>query len=529
MESEFHRQLHTNYVPTDQEIERIRQDLVLQTKEAERLDNLIQELSTQRDKIRTYIASHRALISTPRRLPRDIIDEIFLACLPTTRNATMSFKEAPLLLCRVCSAWRHIALSTPALWASLHIPFHFVLADERRMPALVEWLERSGACPLSLSLVGDGSDHGWGESNIFLESEAVASLHELLASHAKRWRRVKLAEFYPGTLSQFVGTPAPNLEDLDIQGDLPLVLLAPDEIQLAKGPTLRKVTLHSWNLNALRRDMGWDHLTHLVVYCHASGAQVSDPVHPFALLSQTPRLVSFEFTPHLSPGAPISKSLTLPFLRRLVVKDPYSLHVGMLDDLLQNLHMPELRYLVLPVAITAITDRTLVQLSTNSPLITHLHCLIDLFLDSMHIAKGAFLPALTYLELRDTAGKSSAQASTREWSPLPQIVQLFRGLTPTQGCPFPTLAELSVRDCLSQFFAKILREFLERWVDPGMSLRRLSIGFLYDQKESCDDCVAAFRARGVEVSLTFPAPGHPWEPQWKPVDAYIGLPSIMSD
>ncbi|KAK6996967.1 hypothetical protein R3P38DRAFT_3068936 [Favolaschia claudopus] len=128
MESRFTHRFGTNYVPTDEEIEEIRADLLCRTEELTRIDERIRELSEQRDKILAYIEPRKALA-------------IFLACLPTGRNAVMSAQEAPLLLCRICSAWRTAALSMPRLWASLHIPIEFVYAkSDTRRPAVEQWL-----------------------------------------------------------------------------------------------------------------------------------------------------------------------------------------------------------------------------------------------------------------------------------------------------------------------------------------------------------------------------------------------------
>ncbi|KAJ7823990.1 hypothetical protein B0H14DRAFT_1307061 [Mycena olivaceomarginata] len=115
MKSRFFHHFNTNYVPSDEEIECIRADLVSHTQELARIDERIRELSAQRDQIQDYIDSHKALISHPRRLPVDILREIFVACLPVDRNAVMSAQEAPLLLGRICSAWRSIVLTTPRL------------------------------------------------------------------------------------------------------------------------------------------------------------------------------------------------------------------------------------------------------------------------------------------------------------------------------------------------------------------------------------------------------------------------------
>ncbi|KAJ7908789.1 hypothetical protein B0H13DRAFT_1617162 [Mycena leptocephala] len=83
--------------------------------ELARLELLIRDFSSQRDSLVEYIESHKALISFGRRLPRDVVQGIFIACLPTHRNAIMSAKEAPFLLCHICSGWQTIALSTAAL------------------------------------------------------------------------------------------------------------------------------------------------------------------------------------------------------------------------------------------------------------------------------------------------------------------------------------------------------------------------------------------------------------------------------
>lgn len=93
MHSPFASYLNTNFVPSDEEAQRIRADLTSHLEELERIDERIRELSAQRDKIETYIDAHRALISYPRRLPVDIVREIFVACLPADRNAVMSAQD----------------------------------------------------------------------------------------------------------------------------------------------------------------------------------------------------------------------------------------------------------------------------------------------------------------------------------------------------------------------------------------------------------------------------------------------------
>ncbi|KAJ7111858.1 hypothetical protein C8R44DRAFT_547241, partial [Mycena epipterygia] len=54
------------------------------------------------------------LISPTRRLPDDIVREIFAASLPAGQNAIISGSEAPLLLCHISQGWRTLALRHPA-------------------------------------------------------------------------------------------------------------------------------------------------------------------------------------------------------------------------------------------------------------------------------------------------------------------------------------------------------------------------------------------------------------------------------
>ncbi|KAJ7359304.1 hypothetical protein DFH08DRAFT_685584, partial [Mycena albidolilacea] len=143
----------------------------------------------QRDQIQTHIDSHKALISHPRRLPVDILREIFVACLPANRNAVMSAQEAPLLLGRICSAWRTITLSTPRLWASLHIPLDHILDNEARKLAATEWVQRSGVCPILLAVFSERSWKSWGCSKGLFEE---FGLLKSLADFSTRRQHLKL-------------------------------------------------------------------------------------------------------------------------------------------------------------------------------------------------------------------------------------------------------------------------------------------------------------------------------------------------
>ncbi|KAJ6631328.1 hypothetical protein B0H10DRAFT_1978226 [Mycena sp. CBHHK59/15] len=80
-------------------------------------------------------------------LPVEIVSEIFVSCLadvPVSVDASV----APLLLTRVCTQWRSIALRTPKLWSILAVESHSL-----RDAGFVEtWLRRADNTPLTLDL-----------------------------------------------------------------------------------------------------------------------------------------------------------------------------------------------------------------------------------------------------------------------------------------------------------------------------------------------------------------------------------------
>ncbi|KAJ7111717.1 hypothetical protein C8R44DRAFT_677329, partial [Mycena epipterygia] len=114
---------HPNAVPSDADCDNIRnllqgpqQAVADLTEEIARLRSLMDEAARKRDDLKQFIDVHLALVSPTRRLPDDIVRAIFTACLPSTRNPTISGDEPPLLLCQICRAWRTLALTTPRIW-----------------------------------------------------------------------------------------------------------------------------------------------------------------------------------------------------------------------------------------------------------------------------------------------------------------------------------------------------------------------------------------------------------------------------
>ncbi|KAJ6466387.1 hypothetical protein C8R45DRAFT_488085 [Mycena sanguinolenta] len=110
------------------------------------------QLRVELDDTRRFIKLHQALIAPWRRLPVEILAEVFLFTLDITReNEDEKYwnddREGTLLVCKICSAWRAVATRTPALWNVLSIFLH---SDQRSFDWISTWLGRSRSFPLYL-------------------------------------------------------------------------------------------------------------------------------------------------------------------------------------------------------------------------------------------------------------------------------------------------------------------------------------------------------------------------------------------
>ncbi|PBL00203.1 hypothetical protein ARMGADRAFT_896163, partial [Armillaria gallica] len=65
-----------------------------------------------------HITDAKVLLNPVRRLPADVLIDIFAACLPERTNYTDSLdaKSAPWVLSQVCAFWRQTALASTELW-----------------------------------------------------------------------------------------------------------------------------------------------------------------------------------------------------------------------------------------------------------------------------------------------------------------------------------------------------------------------------------------------------------------------------
>ncbi|KAJ7464744.1 hypothetical protein B0H11DRAFT_2051044 [Mycena galericulata] len=337
MDSPLHDKIGTNYAPLDSEIAQIKDLLLAPSAEIERLDHEIAKLHHKRWTLRTFVDGHRALIAPIRRLPPDIVREIFVACMPVDQNAAMSAHEAPLLLGRICSAWRTVALSTPTIWSSIHIVEPLVDPSEEIYEGCLQlvrtWLERSGAVPLSISFRGCG--------NPLLDPSPY---FETVVSFSHRWQHISLWGCSGISLSK---AQVPMLQSIKI-----LDYALGDERSIAEtqeflGAASVQDVVIGTDINPMELPLPWSQLTTLVLTRlrgpkrHLRRAILSSST-ALNILSECRNLRKCALTIFPSGG---DETVTVPSSVELPLLSSLTISMGRLDSLPRD---DPLDHLVLP-------------------------------------------------------------------------------------------------------------------------------------------------------------------------------------
>ncbi|KAJ6568748.1 hypothetical protein B0H19DRAFT_1133891 [Mycena capillaripes] len=260
--------LMTNYVPVPTANER--KDIQQYCAKGEEKLALISGV-VERDRLRLASSSERlammhelfdpyiALLSPLRAIPPEILQEIFVACLPTRHCAIMHAAHMPLLLGRVCSGWRTILLSTPALWSSVHVVVPPIDSGPQELleacALLKMWLQRSGDCPLSIS--------------IFVPiafDKNLPPFVDIIVPYSRRWMSLQLLpatrEELPG-LWDLASEDVPLLQTLEIADNI-YEIPDPRALRfLSVAPILRHLTIKYFQADVSIPRCHWEQLTSL--------------------------------------------------------------------------------------------------------------------------------------------------------------------------------------------------------------------------------------------------------------------------
>ncbi|KAJ7765766.1 hypothetical protein B0H16DRAFT_1524304 [Mycena metata] len=255
----------------------------------------------------------------------------------------MSAVEAPVLLGRICSSWRAISLTTPRLWTRIHVVgprpeiwgLHDLSVDAKaaqRVEVLKTWLGRSGALPLSISLVAITLD--------FMRA---------LLPFAARWQHIQFPHV-PNSLlepfSRIAEADVPMLETITFDNGLPSRDEGWGGFMMFRGPRLSGFTASAEDFATGDLPLRWHQLTALQMRGSPRGVAMTSH-NILQLLSRCPQLrvcrlafdgsvhtshfpveLKFLHSLHLVPGSVnaavpfLLDRLSLPGLRNFALRKP---------------------------------------------------------------------------------------------------------------------------------------------------------------------------------------------------------------
>ncbi|KAH9484772.1 hypothetical protein JR316_0001674 [Psilocybe cubensis] len=288
------------------------------------LEMQLKGLRDKRRKVDKTISCYNNVMSPIRRIPADIFREIFFHCVDNDCDHDLSTTRAPMLLTHVCSFWRSIALSSPLLWARMHITFNCT------RPKYDDALSSSD--DLMDSSKVESHNQPTSTQDDSKSSHLSRRLLMDLVVEAHRWQNVELTmpvQKY-ATLAAAIGRmPLGNLATLRVshhnQGEWDNYLIHPRDIPNSElvTPDLKRYSLHVPPDFITKVASPWATLTHLSLHSYISTLEASKT------LAQCFRLVHLKMilvptVAEWNGNDVLYPPLHLPELRALYVSDQAS-------------------------------------------------------------------------------------------------------------------------------------------------------------------------------------------------------------
>jgi len=340
-----------NELPTETKLQETRELHSQVNEDLVQIDAEIERLKAKREDVQRSLDIYDTILSPARRLLPDILQEIFYHCLSSDGPiyAILSASEVPMLLTRVCSLWRSVALSSPRIWTSLHIPIPgdpriygfsvdrslelrrqmFSKTMQLRCRAINEWLDRSGSCPLSLSISYPFSYSPDIINNGAEDDEVVDPLLRTIQPFAPRLRHLHLS--MPHHIYQKLETKIPldSLSTLrSFEGNIffpsatpgPQPTLVP--LHIIELPTLKALSIScpQITLNLPNHPNSWGRLTDI---CFESPALDTDLIE---MLKQCRNLITLDVNMQIPRARldglePTFEMVLLPQLKNLKLRE----------------------------------------------------------------------------------------------------------------------------------------------------------------------------------------------------------------
>ncbi|KAJ6545032.1 hypothetical protein DFH09DRAFT_1367649 [Mycena vulgaris] len=188
-----HPELLSDTLPSDSEaasiqtaIDTSEQNILAIEEEMTRLGKALNECSARRRELREFAYTQRSAFSPFRRLPSELLAEIFLQCREQESSWGLR-SNSEWVVAQVCGRWRAVALSTPSLWADIEVSspslgYRGSMSEKLLVSLLSLQIERSRQHPLSLRYLAARE----------FSPDTRRSILELFLSVAHRWLDVCL-------------------------------------------------------------------------------------------------------------------------------------------------------------------------------------------------------------------------------------------------------------------------------------------------------------------------------------------------
>ena len=308
----------------------------------------LEGLCTEEVAVTKACAPHRLALSPFRSLPEDVVREICIACMGDEKYPVATKASAtPIKLTRISSVIRNVALTTPALWATVQFNYNFNAADaQKSLPLLQrcagaanEWFSRAGGLPLSVTLNERTSVDGRYDSNV-----ERGEFFDLLFSYSSRWRELRL-KFTSSSreplsrISALKATDVPLLQIFSLEYKVRTSTIRSGTILSI--PTLQHVYLKIWAKDISRFSAGWEHFTSLQI--HGRPVEERNAVTSIAtILRKTTRLVYFGIQMGTVTEVCDISEILLPYLKGFSITEAVPLNTPGIHGLLKFINAPVL-------------------------------------------------------------------------------------------------------------------------------------------------------------------------------------------
>ncbi|KAJ7618177.1 hypothetical protein DFH06DRAFT_1483408 [Mycena polygramma] len=292
------RLLTSTEAPLDSEIRAVRAIVVDGQQQIDALDAQITgvraklaQLVHRRDETAERVRRHRAILAPLRRVPMELLCEIFAMTLPGDDTAG----KPPWYLGHICRSWRFAALGYPSLWNSITIPN----SRYSMLPMIETQLLRSANAPLTVH---------WSTTKKSAPMDPHS--HDAVLAHCNRWATLHLNVKGTTANLQWLRPVAGRLTALR-KFDLtsPASLEIPEIFSGASG--LREIYVSGQTFHHYSPDIvvPWTQITHF------RGVYRTDIQR--SILSAAPNLL--ECTIYFDEDLGAHTAITTPCLRRLCI------------------------------------------------------------------------------------------------------------------------------------------------------------------------------------------------------------------